>query len=141
MKIFFGILFLAAQFGNIDGLPPILTASFKSPAPIHAAKRGEVVASFTALKDYAIDRTPPMTLKLTSVPGVTIGESKLVEAVGDRNSKEQFYKELPKVKVSLTVAKPGQYIIPGKLTYFFCNEKDGFCSRQILDVKIPVVAQ
>ena len=38
-------------------------------------------------------------------------------------------------------AKPGKYEVPGKLKYFFCSKADGFCSFQVLDVKIPVSAE
>ena len=37
-----------------------------------------------------------------------------------------------------TAAKAGDYEVPGKLVYFFCSKNDGFCSRQVLDIKIPI---
>ena len=38
----------------------------------------------------------------------------------------------------VTAAKAGKYELPGKLKYFFCNKADGFCSFQVLDLKIPL---
>jgi hypothetical protein len=40
--------------------------------------------------------------------------------------------------LALTAAKAGKYELPGKLTYFFCSKADGFCAKQVLDVKIPL---
>ena len=45
------------------------------------------------------------------------------------------------MKVPVTAAKAGKYEVPGKLKYFFCSKADGFCSFQVLDVKIPVTAE
>ena len=109
--------------------------------PLKAGKKGEVTVSFSALKGYAIDRTLPLTLKLAAVAGVTLAKADLAAPSADPKSKDQYYVDLPKIKVPVTVAKPGKYEVPGKLTYFFCSKADGFCSRQVLDVKMPVTAE
>ena len=127
LKLVLGAMFLLTQLsGPEGGLPQILHPDFKPTAPLKAGKRGEVAVSFTALKGYAIDRTLPMTLKLNAVPGVTLAKTEI---------------DLPVIKVPVTAAKAGKYEIPGKLTYFFCSKTDGFCSRQVLDVKMPVAAE
>jgi hypothetical protein len=59
----------------------------------------------------------------------------------DSKAKDQYYVDLPTLKVPLTATKAGKYEIPGKLKYFFCNKADGFCSFQVLDVKIPLSAE
>jgi hypothetical protein len=142
LKLALGVMFLLTQLSGLGGgLPQILQPDFKPAAPIKAGKRGEVAVSFTALKGYAIDRTLPMTLKLTAVPGVTLVKSELTAPSNDPKAKDQYYVDLPVIKVSVTAAKPGKYEIPGKLTYFFCSKTDGFCSRQVLDVKMPVAAE
>src|SRR5260370_24618751 len=142
LKAAFGAIFMLTQLSGPGGsLPQILQTDFKPVSPIKAGKRGEVAVSFTALKGYAVDRTLPMTLKFTVVPGVTLVKSDLAAPSNDPKSKDQYYVDLPVIKVPLTAAKPGKYEIPGKLTYFFCSKPDGFCSRQMLDVKMPVVAQ
>jgi hypothetical protein len=58
----------------------------------------------------------------------------------DPKSKDEYYVDLPVLKVPFTATKAGKYEIPGKLTYFFCSKTDGFCSRQVIDVKVPVTA-
>jgi len=100
-----------------------------------------VAVSFTALKGYSVDRTLPLTLKFSPVSGVTLPKTELKASPDDPKAKDQYYVDLPVIKVAVTAAKPGKYEIPGKLTYFFCSKSDGFCSRQILDVKMPVTAR
>src|SRR5438128_2611071 len=142
MKLVLGVTLLVSQLSGVGGkLPQILQPDFKPSAPIKAGKRGEVAVSFTALKGYSIDRTLPMTLKLSAVPGVTLIKADLTAPSNDPKAKDQYYVDLPVIKVPLTAAKPGKYEVPGKLTYFFCSKADGFCSRQIIDVKMPVAAE
>jgi len=142
LKAVFGAVFLLAQLSGLGGgLPQILQTDFKPVSPIKAGIRGEVAVTFTALKGYAVDRTLPLTLKFTPVSGVTLVKTELKASPDDPKAKDQYYVDLPVIKVPVTAAKAGKYEIPGKLTYFFCSKTDGFCSRQMLDVKMPLVAQ
>jgi len=142
LKLALGVLFVAAQLSSPGGaLPQILQPNFKTPTPLKAGKAAEVTVSFSALKGYAIDRMLPFTLKLTAVPGVTLPKADLAASSKDPKAKDQYYVDLPTIKVPVTVAKAGKYEVPGKLKYFFCSKADGFCSFQVLDVKIPVNAE
>ena len=139
LKLALGVMFVASQLSGPGGaLPQILKADFKPAAPIIAGKRGDVTVSFSALKGYAIDRMLPFTLKLTAVPGVTLAKADLAASPNDPKAKDQYYVNLPTLKVAVTAVKAGKYEVPGKLKYFFCSKADGFCSFQVLDVKIPV---
>jgi hypothetical protein len=90
------------------------------------------------MKGYKINREPTITLDLTPVTGVTL-ESKSIDASSiDKKSKDEYYVDLPTLSVGLTAAKAGKYELPGKLTYFFCSISDGFCSKQVIEVKIPL---
>jgi hypothetical protein len=132
-------LFFAVQLTGPGGsLPQILHPSFKPAAPLQAGKRGEMTVSFTVVKGYAIDRTLPLTLKLTPISGVSLATTDLAASGKDPKAKDQYYVDLPTINMGLTPARAGKYEIPAKLKYFFCNKADGFCSYQILDVKIPV---
>ena len=142
LKTVFGVIVLLAQLtGPGGGLPQILQTDFKPVSPLKAGKPGEVAVTFTSLKGYAVDRTLPLTLKFTPVAGVTVPKTELKASPDDPKAKDQYYVDLPVIKVSVTASKPGKYEIAGKLTYFFCSKTDGFCSRQMLDVKMPVVVQ
>ena len=139
LKLAFALVFIVTQLSGPGGaLPQILHPDFKPTAPLVAGKRGEITVSFTAVKGYVIDRTLPLTLKLTAPGGVTLAKSDLAASGNDPKAKDQYYVDLPTIKVPVSVAKAGKYEVPGKLKYFFCNKADGFCSFQILDVKIPL---
>jgi hypothetical protein len=142
LKLAFGTILVLAQLsGPGASLPQILHPDFKTPAPLKAGKAGEVTVSFTALKGYAIDRTLPLTLKLTAVAGVTLPKTDLSASPNDPKAKDQYYVDLPTLKVAVAADKPGKYQVPGKLKYFFCSKADGFCSVQTVDVKMPVEVQ
>ena len=144
MQFFFGIL-LMAQLSLPPGaqLPQILIPSFKPAASVKAGQKADIVVSFTAAKGFVIDRQPqtPITLKLTQVPGLKLSKTEIVASTSDPKSKDEYYVDLPTIHVMATAAKAGKYELPGKLTYFFCNKSDGFCSRQTVDVKIPLQVQ
>src|SRR5262245_27730252 len=140
LKLAFGLLLMAGQLTGPPGgaLPQILHPDFKPAAPLVAGKRGDVTLSFSIVKGYAVDRTLPLTLKLTPVPGVTLSKVDLAASGKDPKAKDQYYVDLPTITVPVMAAKAGKYEIPAKLKYFFCNKADGFCSYQVLDVKMPI---
>jgi hypothetical protein len=141
-KIVLGVLLFAAQLsGPGSVLPQVIHADFKTSGPMKAGQTGEVTVSFNLLKGYAINHTPPISLKLTAVSGVGLVKMDFATPSEDPKSKDEYYVDLPSIKVPVSVTKAGKYDIPGKLTYFFCSKTDGFCSRQVLDVKIPLVVQ
>jgi hypothetical protein len=144
MHFVLGILMIA-QLSLPPGaqLPQILTANFRSTTPVKAGQQTDIVVTFTAVKGFVIDRQPqtPLTLKLTEVPGVKLTKSEIVAPTEDPKSKDEYYVDLPIVHVTATAAKAGKYEVPGKMTYFFCSKSDGFCSRQTVDVKIPLQVQ
>jgi len=139
LKLAFGVIVALGQLSGPGGaLPQILHPSFKPVAPLKAGTRGEINVTFTAIKGYVVDRMLPFTLKLTPTPGVTLTKTELVASGNDPKAKDQYYVDLPTLKFPVTAAKAGKYEVPGKLKYFFCNKADGFCSFQVLDVKIPI---
>ena len=134
----FAVLAFAQLSGAGGALPQILHPTFKPTAPLKAGVRGEVHVTFTVIKGYAVDRTLPLTLKLSGQPSLTLAKTDLEASGKDPKAKDQYYVDLPSLKFPVTAAKAGNYEIPGKLKYFFCNKADGFCSYQIVDVKIPL---
>jgi hypothetical protein len=122
-------------------LPQVMTANFSTAAPIKAGQKGNVTVSFSVLKDYKINRDPTITLAMTPVSGVKLASTTIEASPVDKKSTDEYYVDLPTLRIGLTVAKPGRYELPGKLTYFFCSKTDGFCSKQTVDVKIPLQAE
>ncbi|HYR87324.1 MAG TPA: protein-disulfide reductase DsbD domain-containing protein [Terriglobia bacterium] len=142
LKLAVGVMFLVTQLSGPGGsLPQILQPDYKTTSPVRAGQSGEITVSFGLLKGYAINFDPPITLKLTSVPGVTLRKIDFETPKKDPKSKDEYYVDLPAITVPVAAAKAGSYEIPGKLTYFFCSKSDGFCSRQVLDLKIPITVQ
>jgi hypothetical protein len=84
---------------------------------------------------------PQITLKLTEVPGVKLAKAEIAAPPEDPKSKDEYFVDLPTIHVQATASKAGKYEVPGKLTYFFCNKADGFCSKQTVDVKVPLQVQ
>jgi hypothetical protein len=138
MKTALVLLLMAQLVAPEPKIPQVMSAKFVTAAPIKAGKKGNVTVSFNLMKGYKINREPTITLDLTPVTGVTL-ESKSIDASSiDKKSKDEYYVDLPTLSVGLTAAKAGKYELPGKLTYFFCSISDGFCSKQVIEVKIPL---
>jgi hypothetical protein len=136
-----GLFLLLTQLSGPGGeLPQILHPEYKM-ASVAAGKKADLTVSFGLTKGFVINHTPPVSLKLTPVAGLTFDKMDFSTPSPDPKSKDEYYVTLPTIKVSLTAAKGGTYEIPGKLRYFFCSKSDGFCSVQTLDVKIPVNVQ
>ena len=138
----FALLLVLGQLtapGN--NLPQILNAKFGSATPVKAGVKGALTVSFSVAKGYAVNRTPPVSLKLTPASGIRLDKTEFSTPSADPKSKDEYYVDVPSLTVAVTAAKPGRYEIPGKLTYFFCSKSDGFCSKQAFDVKIPLQVQ
>ena len=132
-------LFLMAQLvaPNIT-IPQVMSAKFSAATPIKAGRKANVTVSFNLLNGYKINRDPTITLDVSPVPGVALESSSIEASPVDKKSKDEYYVDLPALRVGVTAAKAGRYELPGKLTYFFCSKSDGFCAKQTVDVKIPL---
>ena len=106
-----------------SALPQVLQPEFKVRQPaVKAGKKDELTVSFNLLKGYAINHKPPISLKLTQTPGVTLRKTDFTTPAEDPKSKDEYYVDLPTFKVPVTVAKAGKYEIPGKADLFLLFE-------------------
>jgi hypothetical protein len=138
MKTALALLLMAQLVAPNVKIPQVMSAKFSSAAPIKAGRKANLTVSFNLMKGYKINREPTISLDITPVTGVTL-DAKSIEASSiDKKSTDEYYVDLPTLTVGLTAAKTGKYELPGKLTYFFCSTSDGFCSKQTVDVKIPL---
>jgi hypothetical protein len=138
MKTALALLIIAQLVAPNVTIPQVMSAKFASAAPVKAGRKANLTVSFNLVKGYKINREPTITLDITPVSGVTL-EAKSIDASPiDKKSKDEYYVDLPTLTVGLTAARAGKYELPGKLTYFFCSTSDGFCSKQTVDVKIPL---
>jgi hypothetical protein len=151
LKMALGAVVLIAQLSNPgrfaqlkgpgDLLPQIVRPGFTTSGPLRAGAKGGVTVSFEVLKGYAVNHTPSITLKLTTVRGVVLEKLDFSSPSPDPKSKNEYYVDLPTLQVPVLAPEAGNYEIPGKLKYYFCSTEDGFCSTQTIDVKIPILVQ
>jgi hypothetical protein len=141
MKMAWALLLIAQLVAPNATLPQIMTANFAPASSIKAGQKATVTVSFNVLKEYKINRDPTITLALTPVTGVKLAAATIEASSIDKKSTDEYYVDLPTLKVGVTAAKAGKYEVPGKLTYFFCHKTDGFCAKQTVDVKIPLKAE
>ena len=135
------VALLAQLTAPVASLPQIMTANFKAVAPVQAGRKADVTVSFNVLKGYSINHTPPVSLKLTPVAGIKLEKAEFETPSPDPKSHDEYYVDVPVLKIPVSGLKSGKYEIPGKVTYFFCSKADGFCAKQTLDVKIPLQVQ
>jgi len=90
------------------------------------------------MSGYKINREPVVSLAVTPVAGINLAEKSVEASPVDKKSNDEYYVDLPTMTIGLTATKAGKFELPGKLTYFFCSKADGFCAKQVLDVKIPL---
>jgi hypothetical protein len=138
MKTALALLLMAQLVAPNVKIPQVMSAKFSSAAPIKAGRQANLTVSFNLMKGYKINRDPTISLDITPVTGVTLDATSVEASSIDKKSSDEYYVDLPTLTVGLTAAKAGKYELPGKLTYFFCSTSDGFCSKQTVDVKIPL---
>jgi hypothetical protein len=138
MKTALAILLLAQLTAPKVTLPQIMSANFRTAAPAKAGAKADVSVSFNVINGYVINREPEITLTVTAVPGVKLDKTDFKSNPNDPKSKDEYYVDLPVLKIPVTAARAGKYEIPGKLTYYFCSKADGYCAKQTVDVKIPL---
>ena len=141
MKTALAVLLMAQLVAPNVKLPQIMTANFSQTSPAKAGRKASVTVSFNVLKDYKINREPTITLDVKPINGVKLDAATIEASPVDKKSTDEYYVDLPTLKVGFTAAKAGKYELPGKLTYFWCSKIDGFCAKQTVDVKIPVQAE
>src|SRR5262245_54069983 len=110
MNTVLGLMIVLSQLSGVgSGLPQVLTPNFKTAAPLAAGKKGSVNVSFNLTQGYAINRTPPVSLTLTPVPGLKLEKTDFKSSPNDPKSKDEYYVDLPMLSVPVTAAKAGKY--------------------------------
>jgi hypothetical protein len=138
MKAVLALLLLGQLVAPDITIPQIMYAKFSTAAPAKAGRKANVTVAFDLRNGYKINREPRITLNLSPVAGVKVDSTDIEASPVDKKATDEYYVDLPTLRVGVTASKAGKYEIPGKLTYFFCSKADGFCSKQTVDVKIPL---
>ena len=111
----------------------------QKPENISIAKSNEISFLFEPLIGIHVNTNPLFELKLEKNSVFEI-----IEKVQFQKNENDYLDISKPVKFSFKAkngTKTGQYILKGKLNYFYCSDKDGWCNRfsQPFDVKIEVI--
>jgi hypothetical protein len=142
VNLLFGLL-LGSQLqlaGGVIELPQIIEPEY-SGTRVTAGSVGAIEVALEVREGFKINRIPQMQLNLETVNGLTLAETRLLSPTEDPKATDSYYVDVPGFTVNVEAARAGTFEIPGELVYFFCNTADGYCSRQIVDVSIPVRAE
>jgi hypothetical protein len=118
-----------------------------SPESVPAGGKAEATLLLTPIDGVTINRYPKITLKIAAQEGLA-GSAE--SSVGDdaapppEKSGGNYFDKVDPLRIELSIsgsAKPGMYQIEGKLKYYYCVKKSGFCAPKKETVKIPLVVR
>ena len=110
----------------------------QQPDKISISKSGEIAFFFEPIEGIHVNTNPQFELKLEkNSPFEVVGKTRF-----QKNEKEYLDIKKP-VEFTIkakTGTKTGKQSLKGKLNYFYCSDKDGWCNRfsQKIDVTIEV---
>ena len=89
---------------------------------------------------FKVPKRPASKMQVDAIPEIKVqGATNLIEdGAGDD---PEYYAAFKPVVLQVSPSKnarAGQYHLEGKFTYFFCSEKDKFCSRWVENFRIPI---
>lgn len=136
------VVFLLAAFFYITAAPAQEPEEVKITAQtakdtVRAGRETQFIFHLQPAEGFHVNVEPQIKLALVETKDFTLASEKFTP---DKNAKtlttEDGYlifdpKQAQPVAFTVKVAKglkPGKYPVKAKLTYFFCSDKDGFCS-------------
>ncbi len=89
---------------------------------------------------FKVPKRPVSKLQLSTIPEIEVRGTLNLTEEGTGKDPGYFAAFKPVVlQISPSKsARVGQYQLEGKFTYFFCSERDKFCSRSVESFRIPV---
>ncbi|MDP1677159.1 MAG: hypothetical protein Q8L88_09850 [Bacteroidota bacterium] len=111
----------------------------QQPRKISIAKSGDIAFFFEPIEGIHVNTNPQFELKLEkNSPFEIVGKARF-----QKNEKEYLDIKKP-LEFSIKAkngTKTGKQNLKGKLNYFYCSDKDGWCNRfsQKIDVTIEVI--
>ena len=105
LKVVIGALFVWSQLTATGGaLPQVLNPAYKTASPVQIGRKAEVTMSFTVTRGYVINRTPPISLKVSPTAGVALDKMEFSTPETDPKSKDEYYAELPSIRIPVTAS-------------------------------------
>ena len=124
---------------------PARIAISVEPESIPPGGRAEATLTLAPIAGVVINRYPKITLKVAETAGLVHAAE---VAVGndappppDDSSGSNYFDAVDPVRLTLNfddAITPGAHDIDGKLKYYYCVKKSGFCAPKTVTVKIPV---
>ena len=118
---------------------PVIQLQFNSK-PVVAGDTGILTVHFRVAERFKIPKRPTSKFHLNSSAEVEIQGSFTLMEEGKAKDPE-YFNALKPLSIQLYpsgTARRGQHLLEGKFTYFYCSEKEKFCSRSVETLQIPV---
>ncbi len=138
VTLFFAMLFLHFSEKQVLNDNEYIKIELRQPEKISIATSGEIAFVFEPVTGIHINTTPLFELKVEKdSPFEVVGKARF-----QKNEKEYLDLKKP-LEFSIKAkkgTKTGFQNLKGKLNYFYCSDKEGWCSRfsQVIDVAIEV---
>jgi len=142
-----GALCLAAPPSSGPPKEPARIEIAVSPDSVSPGESAEVTLRLTPKTGIQVNRYPKIKLTVPEQDGLN-GEAEV--SMGDDappppdHEGGNYFDEIDPVKLQIDLApgaKSGEREFEGRLVYFYCVKKSGFCAPARVNVKIPVKVQ
>ena len=105
-----------------------------------AGDESSVRVGFTIKEGFKVSKRPSPKFQLNPSPEFEVKIPAGFSDIKESGDTEYFsgLKPLELRVIPAKATKAGKYAIEVKLTYFYCSEKDKYCSRSVENLKIPI---
>jgi hypothetical protein len=110
------------------------------PKPVAMGASSSVKIHLSIQGGFKVPKRPAPKIQLNAIPEIEVkGVTTLIE---DGTGKDpEYFSAFKPVVLQINPSKntrPGQYQLEGKFVYFYCSEREKFCSRSIENFRIPI---
>ena len=145
MKLFIVLLLLIVILNNSskggEGLSApnqyVVFGVIAKPASLRAGRKCQLLISLKPVKGIHVNLKPPMEFKFDS--------SETISSVGQleipTSGRTGYLDPSKPVKQTFMLSeklKPGEAVVHGMLTYFYCSDAEGWCSKFKQPVEITI---
>lgn len=108
--------------------------------PWAAGASGLVNISLVIKEGFKIPKRPLPKIQIEPASDFTVnGELNFIEE--GKGKDPEYFNSFKPLVVEVRAAdstKPGRYSLGGRLVYFYCSDKEKYCSRAVENVEIPI---
>ena len=110
-----------------------------SRQPIAAGAEGRLQIGLIVREGFKVAKRPAPKLQLSPNTQFSVAVGGFSESAASKDA-DYFggFKPLELKILPAKMTEPGKYSLEGKLTYFYCSERDKYCSRSVETVTIPI---